>query len=63
MLEVWPNDTIEDIKKKLQEAEGIPPEQQERIIFDGMQLTNPKQTLGDANIAKGDCLHVIVKRR
>ncbi|CAL9160304.1 unnamed protein product [Musa hybrid cultivar] len=61
LIDFDPTDTIDRIKERIEEKEGIPPPQQ-RLIYLGKQLADDKNAR-ESNIEDGSVLHLVLALR
>lgn len=60
-IDIEPTDKVERIKERVEEKEGIPPQQQ-RLIFSGKQM-NDEKTAQDYKVQGGSVLHLVLALR
>ncbi|XP_016098462.1 NEDD8 isoform X2 [Sinocyclocheilus grahami] len=60
-IDIEPTDKVERIKERVEEKEGIPPQQQ-RLIYSGKQM-NDEKTAADYKIQGGSVLHLVLALR
>ena len=60
-MEVDPQDKVTSVKVKIQDREGVQPDEQ-RLLFQGKQLED-NYTLDDYQIEKNSTLHLVIRLR
>ncbi|SPP79416.1 blast:NEDD8 [Drosophila guanche] len=60
-IDIEPTDKVDRIKERVEEKEGIPPQQQ-RLIFSGKQMNDDK-TAADYKVQGGSVLHLVLALR